>query len=590
MEGTVKTVSKHGETGNSDSTQKTRRYLFLLSAMKQGWILFVLSLVSVIAANLAMGPGLAITLKTFTDALTARDSAGVVVAGMGMMLVALVAGMGNLIGTYALGRLSEKVSLNLRRMILGRALRAPLPYLESRASADLVSCLINDIESTKQVFSGFQDLVANVALVGASIVNLFVWSWPVALTVISLAFLCALSGGVFAGRVKKVSDTYQANLARITETATAIFTGIAVIKSLEKEELLAQKFGTVSRAQYDVGTLRGKIMALQGSVSRLAPEMSSVCLLLVAGVLTISGRITPGQAVALSQLGSLILWPMAYLGEKWTNLQQFLAGADRVAQALNIPQEDHALRKNEQVEGETQCLDPSVGKDIPTAIAFHQVSFGYSEEKRVLSGVSFRIPKGQKTVVVGPSGSGKSTLGKLLLRFYEPQEGAVTIFGRDVRTIALATLRKEIAFVSQEPWIFPGTVRDNVLLGDPDATTEDVIQACMAAQAHDFICELPGGYDCMLKERGGNLSGGQRQRICLARAFLKKAPLLLLDEPTSAVDAESERLINQAVKEYASDRTVIVISHTPEMMKYADLVLTVKDGNVVASAPDSLSS
>jgi len=548
--------------------------------------LFGLSLAASITANLAFGPALALVLKILTDAIVARRSAGVVQAAWGMALVALAMGIGSFIGQYALRRFSEHVSLHLRKRILGRALRAPLPYLESRPSSDLVSCLVNDVESTKQAFATLQTLVANVVLVAASLATLFATSWPVALTVLFLAFLCGSTGGVFSRPVKKISDLYQANLARIMETATAIFTGLAVVKSLEKEDVLAGKFGHVSELQYETGRKRGKIFAAQESLSGLVTEMSAVILLLVAGVMTLSGRITPGQAVGLVQLGSMILWPLAGLGGQWASLHQFLAGTSRVLQALEAPQEDDGVRQGERVEGERGGLPPAGPVDAQVAVSFDRVSFGYSDEKMILTETSFSVRQGQKAVIMGPSGSGKTTLSKLLLRFHDPQEGAITVFGRDTRRVPLRELRRQIAFVPQEPWIFPGTVRANIVLGNPEAGVEEVIRASAAAQAHAFISELPGGYDCMLEEGGKNLSGGQKQRLCLARALLKKAPILLLDEPTSAVDTESARLINQAIKDLGSDRTVIVISHTPEMMKDADVILALKDGIVVASPPD----
>lgn len=565
------TSSARQATTVSPGTKRSLR--FLLSLVRSRFVLFAASVALSVLAEVAHGPGLAAALKLFTGAVLAGNPAQVAQAARAFVLMALVMALGMSLGSYALCRLSEDISSRLRTRILGRILRAPCPYLDSRTSSDVVSCITNDVESAKQAFAMLQQIVANVISLGISLTVLFSGSPAMALTVLAMALLCGLSGALFAGPVKRVSDVYQANLARITERATAIFTGLGVIKSLEKEAALARRFGELSNLQYRTGTRRGKILGTQESASNLAAEISSLLLFLVAGFMSFAGKITPGEAVGLAQLSSVVLWPLAYLGSEWANLHQSLAGLDRVINVLEAPQENYSE-------------DPGAGEPMTSvqpdaaALSFEEVSFQYSPEKQVLRGVSFEVPAGRKAVIVGPSGSGKSTLARILLRFYDPQEGRVTLFGRDIRSIPLRRLRGAIALVPQDPWIFPGTVKENILFGNPHATVEDVIRASKAAQAHDFISGLPGGYDHVLEERGKNLSGGQKQRICLARALLKRAPVLFLDEPTAAVDAESERLINEAIGNLGHDRTVIVVSHTPEMKKGADLVFTVKDGRV----------
>jgi len=592
---------------------------FLLSNIGRGWPFLILSLVFSMASALAYGPGLAFCLRNFTDSMVSQDRAGVMRAAAFLFLIALTMGSGITLSNYAVSWLCENISLELRKRILAKVLRAPCAYLESRQSGDTVSCLVNDVESTKGALGALLDFVSQAFLVGASLSTLFAWSFPVALTVIILAFLCASSGAIFARPVKEVSDTYQGNLARISEMVTGLLTGLSVIKSLEKEKVMNQKFRKVSDSQYETGKVRGKVLATQDAFSTASAEISSTTLLLVAGTMAFAGKITPGQAIGLMQLGSIILWPLSSLGGRWAGIQQQFAGVDRVAKALAIPQEDYGFdiprgvpqgaqdaRARMQPDGTDLNEDQRALQDRTSAedkdsthphspplcptISFSSVTFGYSQEKKVLSKASFKIFQGQKVAVVGASGSGKSTLGKLLLRFYEPQEGTVAVFGRDIREIPLASLRKEISLVSQEPFIFPGTIKENIMLGNPEASMDQVIRASIAARAHDFISELPDGYETRLEERGKNLSGGQKQRICLARALLKEAPILLLDEPTSSVDPESERLISEAVRSLGAGRTIITISHTQEMIQDADAVLEIQEGRVEASPAENSSN
>jgi ABC-type multidrug transport system fused ATPase/permease subunit len=248
------------------------------------------------------------------------------------------------------------------------------------------------------------------------------------------------------------------------------------------------------------------------------------------------------------------------LGSTWVRLQENLAAADVVREALNMPVE----------VGGDETARPASPAQGAAAISFEDVRFGYLPNKDVLTGLTFDVSTGERVAVVGPSGSGKSTILKLLLRLYEMGAGSIRLFGTEIGKISLQTLRSMLSLVSQEPYLFPGSVRENIALGKPGATRDEVEAAARAANAHEFISAMPDGYDCQVGERGGNLSGGQRQRICLARAFLKNAPILLLDEPTSAVDAESERLIGEAVVKLTEGRTVVTIAHTSRMLESAD--------------------
>lgn len=352
----------------------------------------------------------------------------------------------------------------------------------------------------------------------------------------------------------------------------------------------AQDVAIVKRAAYClalVGLARAVFSAsakylVSVAGGRAALTMRSLILRtsLNAAEVAASTVITPGTAVGLVQLSTRALFPFASIGSMWAGLQANLAAFDKVCQAMEIPQEEGADARGFDVADSA----PSPIAALPPEVSFENVSFRY-EDKKVLDSVSFQIPPGRKAALIGPSGSGKSTILNVLLGLYGYQDGSVRVDDRELRSLPVNALRRMISFVPQDPWLFPGTIRENIALGNRDAALENVIRAATLANAHDFIVKLPNGYDTVLDERGSNLSGGEKQRICLARAFLKGGSLLLLDEPTSSVDGESEKLIVQALNSYCPGRTVVMVSHNAEMCADADIVLQLEDGRLASATP-----
>ena len=355
-----------------------------------------------------------------------------------------------------------------------------------------------------------------------------------------------------------------------------MLSGVAMVKSLNAEQTVAGRFDEVTEDHLSVGRTRARVLGTQSGVMNAMPFLALAGMIYVAGSAVLAGSQSPGDAVALVQLSSRSLFPFTMLGSIWATFQQNLAAVDRVEEALQIPQEEQRTPS-----GNDPAVSLAFGRT--PSIEFRDVSFGYNCDRQVLEHVSFTLPGGDRMALHGSSGSGKTTVLKLLLGMYAPGAGTITLGDVDVRSLPLEALRGSIAVVPQEPWLFPGTVRENILLGRADATREDVIRAAELAHAHEFIEALPQGYDTVLDERGANLSGGQRQRLCLARAFLKDAPVLFLDEPTSAVDAESERLIGESVERLSAGRTVVTIAHTAEMLDKADVRIVLDGGRAIAS-------
>ncbi len=539
--------------------------------------------------------GLSLSLRMVSNAALARDLHAVYQAVTFLVSVVVFRALFAALGHYMTAQVTEETALNLRGKVFRAIMGGKSVYFDTYESGDLISRLGNDVETAKVGVYAFANGAKQIFLIITALTGLLVWSWPFAVGLLVMAGVSFLGGAAVSGPLRKTSQHYQQTLAGISESATNIFGGVAVIKSLKAEDMMASRFGLTIGEHQRVARRRGFYQALQAGAVMSVPFLGLGSMMVLAGSMALRGLFSVGDAVGLVQLSSRALFPFGSLGGIWAGLQQNLAALDRVLEACAIPQERQGTEASGPDEAgpvdSPAAEDPSAVEskevsdagshevpaggfsagsgDVP-AIEFRDVYFSYDGSKPVLEGLSLRVNKGDQAALVGPSGSGKSTVLSLILGIYEPDTGVILINGRNLTEMPLSEVRSMIAVLPQDPWLCPGTVKDNILLGKAGATDEEVAKAAELAHAAGFIAELPDGYDSVLD---GNLSGGQCQRICLARAFLKDAPILLLDEPTSAVDAESERLIRQSVDLLAEGRTVVTIAHTQAMVERADVTV-----------------
>ena len=488
----------------------------------------------------------------------------IMVGGMGIRCASEFANM------YGMAYCGQRVLEGLRTDTFAHLQKLSLSFFERRRSGDTVSRLITDTEVLRAgIVTVTNDIIKQpFTLMGAAGVIIYL-SLQNSQFIFILAFLISAPACVFpirwlAGKLKIRAKKLQAQVGDVSAYVTDSIQAPREIRAFNLQE------GQVSGMRRRVRELMKwqlKVLKYERSV---APLVEFVATISIAVVIVYAGRNSVGIQQMVPLLGALYFCyePVKKLGKITTHLKSMEASLDRL----------EGISKEEP-----EVLDPEVPVELQKVkgeIAFNGVSFAYAEDL-VLKRVTVKARQREVIGIVGPSGAGKTSFINLLLRFYDPTEGVVSMDGHDLRTLRQEDLRDAIAFVPQEPLLFNASVRDNILVGRPDATDEEIYKAAGQARAHDFITAMENGYGTFIGEKGTRLSGGQRQRLALARAFLRKAPILVLDEAASALDSENEALVQQAVVELAQDRTVFIIAHRFSTLSVVDRILVFEGGEIV---------
>jgi len=471
---------------------------------------------------------------------------------------------GDLYVRHAIG---ERFIFDLRVHIYEHLQQLSLAFYESTSTGELMSRVTNDVNALEQfVTHGVALTVVDLLrLLGASAV-LLALNWRLALIMLIPLPLMAAGLWVFNHRARPIYRRVRDRLGDINATLQDKLAGIRVVQAFEREEEELRHFREVSRDY-----LQERVEAIR-TWSIFFPSLHFVSALGGALVLGFGARMVVNQQLSLGTLVAFLSYivsfyePLRRLTEVDNTFQQAIAAGERIFELLDTESE---------IQDEPGAL---YLHDIEGDVVFDQVHFRYGEGDKVLKDVSFRIAPGEMVALVGPSGAGKTSIANLLCRFYDPQSGQVLIDGHNLREVEVQSLRQHIAVVLQDTFLFNTTVKDNLRYGKVDATDEEMIAAAKAAYAHDFIQDLPNGYDTEIGERGVRLSGGQKQRLALARAILADPRILILDEATSSVDAEAEYLIQQALEEVLKGRTSMVIAHRLSTVRDADKIIALEEG------------
>jgi subfamily B ATP-binding cassette protein MsbA len=512
------------------------------------------------------GDTLTVTQGHFTFRITLAGIAGLI------LLAYFLKGVGGYASDFLMTDVGQRVVRDLRNRLFRHILGQSATFFARNTSGQLVSRITNDVNQVQNVVSEtVADLARESLTVVAYGVVLFSLDWKLAIVVVTAAPLVAYPLARLGQRVRQTTRRGQAELEHVTHLAAEAFAGHRIVKAFGAEEREAARFARATDSFFRTN------MKIRGAMAALPPLMEFIGGLAAVGALWYGQREIQSGALSLGGFASflgaafMMYMPIKKLSRVNASIQQAIAAAERIYAMLGTHTEVH---------------EPPGAPALPrmrSSVEFRDVGFAYADRptRFVLRHASFKVTAGQVVAVVGLSGAGKTTLSNLIPRFYDVSEGAILVDGVDIRGVSLASLRGQIALVTQETVLFDDTIAANIAYGAPGASRAAIEAAARAAHAHEFIAQMAGGYDATIGERGQRLSGGQRQRLAIARAILKDCPLLVLDEATSALDAESELLVQDALVNLMKNRTTFVIAHRLSTVRRADMILALEAGRVV---------
>jgi ATP-binding cassette subfamily B protein len=481
--------------------------------------------------------------------------------------------MGTFARFYFVSWVGERVSADIRRAVFSHLLHLHPGFFEANQPTEIQSRITTDTTLLQTVIgSSVSIALRNALMFVGGVVLLFVTNAKLSLLVLASVPLVVAPVVLFGRQVRRLSRTSQDRLADVGSYAGEALRQIKIVQAFNHQDVDDKAFMERVELAFRVAIRRIRQRSFLVAVVMLLVLTAVATMLWVGGQDVLAGAITPGELAAFIFYAFIVAGAVGAISEVYSDLQRAAGATERLLELLNA---------------ENALPEPAAPRDPgePLTVAARDVAFSYPTRpgERVLDGVSFEVAPGEMVAVVGPSGAGKSTLLDLLQRFYDPTGGAIEIGGVDVKDLSLATLRGLTGFVPQDPVLFAGTLRDNLLYGNPDADTASIEGSLRLAHATDFVRALPEGLDTVVGEGGIGLSGGQRQRLAIARALLVDPKILLLDEATSALDAQSEEHIRQSMAELKGERTVIVIAHRLSTVRQADRILVLDRGRIVAS-------
>jgi ABC-type multidrug transport system fused ATPase/permease subunit len=521
----------------------------------------VVSIVLAAASQAASIALIRLTQSVIDDAIRPQDHRMLwilvgIIAGLGAVRALLMIGRRFISGRQALG-----VEFDMRNALYGHLLRLSFGFYDRHQTGQLMSRATVDLQGVR-FFLGYgliffaQNLFT---IIGATAI-MFWTDWRLALVALAITPILITLAYRYSHVSHPVLRDVQQKLADVATVAEENIVGVHVVKSFAQEEKEQEKFARRSEAVFERTIDANRQRSLYVPLLAFIPLLAQAAILLVGGWMVVHDQLTVGEFFAFNLYVSMLIMPLRMLGMWIGQSQRATASGERIFQVLDEPEE---------------------------RIVFEGVTFGYDRERPVLDGIELQIEPGSNVAVIGHTGSGKTTLTALVPRFYDVTAGRLTVDGADVRDVTLTSLRRAIAVISQDPFLFSTTVRENIAFGAPAATDEDVERAARRAQAHEFIAELPQGYDTVIGERGITLSGGQRQRIAIARAIVTNPRILILDDATASVDATTEAKIRIGLREAMEGRTTLIIAHRLSTISLANEIVVLDHGRVAALGTQS---
>ena len=502
--------------------------------------------------------------------LMERDMAMLNLIAGGIIVVFFFRGVFYYGQSYLVSFVGQRVVIDIREALFEKFQRMPLAYFDRHQTGEIMSYVTNDVQALQNALvDKLIEFVTEASILIGSIVLMFYLDWKLTLITLITVPLVGQAMKIFGQKLKKSGTVIQERLADINSLLQESIAAVRVVKSFVRERYEIERFRRQNELNFQAEMKNVQLTSLLTPTVEFLAAITVTIILWIGGYEVVQGEITAGSLVAFLTYAVNLANPVKRIGRIYGAVQRAMAAADRVFDVIDMEETIHDR------EGAAPL------PEIEGRVAVKDVSFSYKEGALALSHVSLEASPGQLVAFVGPSGAGKSTIANLIPRFYEVNEGVIEIDGHDVRDVTLDSLREQIGIVPQETMLFSSSVRENIRYGRLDATDEEIEEAARAANAEEFILQLPQGYETKIGERGLNLSGGQRQRIAIARAILKNPRVLILDEATSALDTESEKIVQAALDKLMVGRTSFAIAHRLSTIFNADCIYVIDGGRIV---------
>lgn len=533
------------------------------------YILAILSTLLLTGVNLAAPKLLADMTGIVGSGMTDTALRKIKYLALGLLLLYLLRILFRFLSNYLAHKAAWYLVGDLRDRMYQKLQSLDLGFFHDKQTGDLMSRVVNDTRDFELLYAHMiPDMITNLVTFTGVLTILLLINWKLALITCFPIPLILISGVIFAKKVRPFFKESQKSMGELNAKLQDNLSGLHEIQSFgqEKEEATLISHSNFTQVRAMLRALRAS--ALFHPSVEFVSSIGTVLVVGIGGYLALKEQLSVEDIVAFMLYLSLFYAPISGLASWLENLQQSLAGAERVTLILDTPS---AITD----KPEASCLEKVSGR-----ITFQNVSFHYSNQVPVLKNISFSCEPGQMIALVGPTGVGKTTVTQLISRFYDPVEGAILIDGQNIKDVTLESLRKNISPVLQDTFLFHGSIADNIGYANPDASREEIIAAAKAANIHEDILHMPEQYETQVGERGLRLSGGQKQRVAIARAILRRAPIIILDEATASVDVQTERQIQAAINHMAGKRTIVAIAHRLSTIKNADLILVIQEGEI----------
>ncbi len=492
---------------------------------------------------------------------------GILLTLLGLYTISVVF---SAIQSFTMTSVSQNLTYRLRNDIARKINKLPMKYFDKKTNGEVLSVITNDVDTFSQNMnqSITQIITAFCTIIGILIMMLSI-SWT--MTIVSLIILpiSAILVSIIVKKSQKYFKAQQDYLGHVNGQVEEVYGGHNIVKVFNGEEKALQEFTKMNEELYHSGWKSQFMSGLMHPIMNFTGNVGYVGVAILGGYLAVQGRITVGNIQSFIQYNKQFTQPINQIAQISSMLQSMVAASERIFEFLEEPEEIQEIEGAVKTEG------------LKGNVTFDHVQFGYNEDKMIIHDFNQTIKDGQKVAIVGPTGAGKTTMVKLLMRFYDVNQGAILVDGHNVKDFNRGELRKMFGMVLQDTWLFGGTIKENIKYGKPDATDEEVIEAAKAAHVHHFIQTLPKGYDMVIDEESSNISQGQKQLLTIARVILANPEILILDEATSSIDTRTEQQIQSAMDNLMKGRTSFIIAHRLSTIKNADVILVMNEGDIV---------